>query len=90
MVRRRNVVDINDLRIRAQAYRAIAIAANLDRSAGESAFKALQLKLSLNDLSCGFDPGPAGFDWVEIDFRQAHYDKPGARQVPNEVRRAWV
>lgn len=73
MVRRRNVVDINGLKIRVQAYRAMAIAANLDRSAGESAFKARQLKFCLNDLrSWAFDPGPAGFDWVEIDFRQTH------------------
>lgn len=72
MVRRRNVVDINGLRIRARAYRAMAIAANVDRSAGESVFKARQLRLFLNvRRSCGTDPGPAGFDWVEIDFSSA-------------------
>jgi hypothetical protein len=72
MVRRRSAGDINGLRIRAQAYRAIAIVAN----PGESAFKPWQLKISLNNpRSCGFDPGPAGFDWVEIDFGQTHLDK---------------
>jgi hypothetical protein len=67
MVRRRNAEDINAATI--QDYRAMAIAAKMDRSAGEAAFEARQLKFSLNvRRSCGTDPGPAGFDWVEIDF----------------------
>ena len=63
MVRRRNAVD--SLTIRARAHRA-----NADRSAGHSVFKARQSRLFLNlQRSRGTDPGPAGFDWVEIDFR---------------------
>jgi hypothetical protein len=68
MVRRRNGVDVNRLRIRARGYRAMSIAANVDRFAGEPAFKARPLNLR---RSCGTDPGPAGFDWVEIDFSSA-------------------
>jgi hypothetical protein len=80
MVRRRNAEDTNGLRIPAQACCAEAVAQKRDRSRGGAAFKAGQLKLSLNvRRSCGTDPGPAGFDWVEIDFRQTHFDKvPGA------------
>jgi hypothetical protein len=67
MVRRRNSVDINGLRIRARSFRA-----NADRSAGHSVFKARQSRLFLNlQRSRGTDPGPAGFDWVEIDFSSA-------------------
>jgi hypothetical protein len=69
MVRGRNAEDKNAARITIQDYRAMAIAAKMDRSAGEAAFEARQLKFSLNvRRSCGTDPGPAGFDWVEIDF----------------------
>ena len=65
MVRRRNAVD--SLTIRVRAYRA-----NADRSAGHSVFKARQSRLFLNlQRSRGTDPGPAGFDWVEIDFSSA-------------------
>ena len=87
MVRRRNRVNVNRLRIRARGYRAMSIAANVDRFAGEPAFKARPLNLR---RSCGTDPGPAGFDWVEIDFRQTHFDKVPGAQVPDEMRRAWV
>ena len=82
MVRRRNAGHINGLRIPAQAWCAKPVAKKRDRSRGGAAFKAGQLKLSLNvRRSCGTDPGPAGFDWVEIDFRQTHFDKvPGARR----------
>ena len=68
MVRRRNRVDVSGTRIRARGYRAMSIAANVDRFAGELAFKARPLNLR---HSCGTDPGPAGFDWVEIDFSSA-------------------
>ena len=65
MVRRRNAVD--SLTIRARAHRA-----NADRSAGHPVFKARQSRLFLNlQRSRGTDPGPAGFDWVEIDFSSA-------------------
>ena len=65
MVTRGNAVD--SLTIRARAYRA-----NADRSAGHSVFKARQSRLFLNlQRSRGTDPGPAGFDWVEIDFSSA-------------------
>jgi len=68
MVRRRNRVDISGPRIRARGYRAMSIAANVDRFAGEPVFKARPLSVR---RSCGTDPGPAGFDWVEIDFSSA-------------------
>jgi hypothetical protein len=64
MVTRRNAVD--SLTIRARAYRA-----NADRSAGHSVFKARQSRLVVLQRSRGTDPGPAGFDWVEIDFSSA-------------------
>ena len=64
MVRRRNAVD--SLTIRVRAYRA-----NADRSAGHSVFKARQSRLFFLQRSRGTDPGPAGFDWVEIDFSSA-------------------
>ncbi len=71
MVRRRNAMDISGPRIPAQAYRAMAIAEKMDRSAGGAVIKIHQLKFSLGGRrSCGIDPGPAGFDWVEIDLRQ--------------------
>ena len=61
MVRRRNAVD--SLTIRVRAYRA---------NADHSVFKARQSRLFLNlQRSRGTDPGPAGFDWVEIDFSSA-------------------
>ena len=73
MVRRRNAEDITDQGIPAEAYCVMAIAEKRDRFAGETVFKARQLKLFLNvRRSCGTDPGPAGFDWVDIDFRQTH------------------
>ena len=91
MVRRRNAEHTNGLRIPAQACCAKPVAQKRDRSRGGAAFKAGQLKLSLNvRRSCGTDPGPAGFDWVEIDFRQTHFDKVPGAQVPDEMRRAWV
>ena len=68
MVRRRNRVDISGPRIRARGYRAMSIAANVDRFAGEPVFKARPPNVR---RSCGTDPGPAGFDWVEIDFSSA-------------------
>jgi hypothetical protein len=68
MVRRRNRVAISGARIRARGYRAMSIAANVDRCAGEPVFKARPLNVR---RSCRTDPGPAGFDWVEIDFSSA-------------------
>jgi|EndMetStandDraft_2_1072991.scaffolds.fasta_scaffold215627_2 hypothetical protein len=68
MVRRRNRVDISGPRIRARGYRAMSIAANVDRFAGEPLFKPRPLNVR---RSCGTDPGPAGFDWVEIEFSSA-------------------
>jgi hypothetical protein len=71
MVRRRNAEDINDLRIPAQAYRAMTVAEKGDCTVRWVVFKTHQLKVPINvrPLS-GTDPGPAGFDWVEIDLEQ--------------------
>ena len=70
MVRRRNAEDINDLRIPAQAYRAMTVAEQTDRTVGSETH---QLKVPLNVRSLGgTDPGPAGFNWVEIDLKKTH------------------
>lgn len=66
MVRRRN--RVSGPRIGARGYRAMSIAANVDRFAGEPVVKAPPLNVR---RSCGTDPGPAGFDWVEIEFSSA-------------------
>jgi hypothetical protein len=76
MVRRRNAEDINGLRVLAQACCAMAVAQKRDGSPVGAVFKAGQLKLFLNVRRSGGDPGPAGFDWVAIDFNQTHFDKP--------------
>jgi|KBSSwiStaDraftv2_1062776.scaffolds.fasta_scaffold5621942_1 hypothetical protein len=68
MVRRRNRVDVSGTRIRARGYRAMSIAANVDRFVGEPVLQGSAPKRS---TFCGTDPGPAGFDWVEIDFSSA-------------------
>ena len=73
MVRRRNAEDITDLRIPAQAYRAMTVAEQTDRTVGWVAYKTHQLKVPLNVRSLsGTDPGSAGFNWVEIDLKKTH------------------
>ena len=73
MVKRRNAEDINDLRIPAQAYRAITVAEQTDRTVGWVVYETHQLKVPLNVRSLGgTDPGPAGFNWVEIDLKKTH------------------
>jgi len=74
MVRRRTAEAVNGLRIPAQACCAMAVAQKRNGSRG-AVFKAGQQKLSFNVRRSGGDPGPAGFDWVEIDFNQTHFDK---------------
>ena len=70
MVRRRNAEDMNDGRVPAQAYRATTVAEQTDRTVG---WVVHQLKVPLNVRSLGgIDPGPAGFNWVEIDLKQTH------------------
>ena len=73
MVRRRNAENTNGLRIAARAYRAMTVAEKTDRTADWVVFKVhlLEVPVTVQPLS-GTDPGPAGFDWVEIDFRQTH------------------
>lgn len=71
MVRRRNAEDIETLRIPAQAYRAMTVAEHTDRTVGWVVYKTHQLKVPVDVRPLGgTDPGPAGFDWVEIDFKQ--------------------
>ena len=73
MARRRNAEDINDLRIRAQAYRPMTISEKRDRAVRRVVLKTRQLKVPVNVRPLGeADPGPAGFNWVEIDFKQTH------------------
>jgi hypothetical protein len=51
----------------------MTVAEKTDRTADWVVFKAhlLEVPVKVQPLS-GTDPGPAGFDWVEIDFRQTH------------------
>ncbi len=73
MVRRRNAEDINDLRIPAQAYRPMTVSEETDRAVRWVALKTHQLKVPVNVwVLREADPGPAGFDWIEIDFKQTH------------------
>jgi hypothetical protein len=69
MVRRRNAENVTRLRIPAQAYRAMTVAEKTDHTADWVVFKAHVLKVPVKVRSLsGTDPGPAGFDWVEIDL----------------------
>ena len=73
MVRRRNAEGIADPTIPAQASRTMATAEKLDGSVDGVVVKVHQLKFSLNvPPSVGIDPGPAGFNWIEIDLKQTH------------------
>ena len=73
MVRRWNAEDTNDLKILAHAYRAMTVAEKTDRTVGWVVFKTHQLKapIDVRPLN-GTDPGPAGFNWVEIDLKKTH------------------
>ena len=73
MVRRRNAEDMNDRRVPAQAYRATTVAEQTDPAVRWVVFKAHRLKVpgDVQPLG-GIDPGPAGFNWVEIDLKQTH------------------
>lgn len=71
MVRRWSVEDASDRRRSARQYRAPATVEKMDCSGGVAVFKAHQLKSSLDERS-SFDPGPAGFNWIEIDLKQSH------------------
>ena len=62
--------EITKLRSMAQRYPARTIAAELGRGVSAVAVKAHQLRLSLKVKSKAqkplVDPGPAGFDWVDL------------------------
>jgi hypothetical protein len=51
----------------------MTVAEKTDRTVGWVVFKAhlLKVPVKVRPLS-GTDPGPAGFDWVEIDLKQTH------------------
>jgi hypothetical protein len=71
MVRRWSAEDASDRRTAARQYRASAIVEKMDCSGDIAVFKAHQLKSS-SDERTSFDPGPAGFNWIEIDLKQSH------------------
>jgi len=51
----------------------MATAEKLDGSVDGVVVKVHQLKFSSNVRpSVGIDPGPAGFNWIEIDLKQTH------------------
>ena len=71
MVRRWNAEDTHDLRIPAHANRAMTVAEN--RAVRWVVFKTHQLKAPIDVRPLdGTDPGPAGFNWVEIDLKRTH------------------
>ena len=73
MVRRRNAEDIADPTLPGRASRAMAAAEKMDRSVDGVVVNASQLKFSSNVRpSVAIDPGPAGFNWIEIDLKQTH------------------
>ena len=62
--------DVAALKNMAQKYPANVIAEKLDRTVGGVVFKAQQLRVSLKSRQTSEaigDPGPAGFDWTELD-----------------------
>lgn len=71
MVRRWSAEDTGDRQIPARRYRAPATVEKMDCSGGVAVFKTHQLKSSMDERS-SFDPGPAGFNWIEIDLKQSH------------------
>jgi hypothetical protein len=62
--------DINKLKSMAQRYPTQRIAAELGRGVSATTVKAHQLRISLKVKSKAkephVDPGPAGFDWVDL------------------------
>ena len=72
MVRRPNAENVTGLR-NPNSRRVMTVAEKTDHTARWVVFKAhlLTVPVKVQPLS-GTDPGPAGFDWVEIDFRQTH------------------
>lgn len=72
MIKHRNAENVNGLSFPSQR-RAMTVAEKRDRTADWVVFKAYLLKSSVQHRPLsGTDPGPAGFDWVEIDFRRTH------------------
>jgi hypothetical protein len=62
--------DVADLKNMAQKYPATVIAEKMDRTVGGVVFKAYQLRVSLKSRQSSEaigGPGPAGFDWTELD-----------------------
>ena len=71
MIRRRSAEDIAGLAIQPQASRAMSNAEKKDRTVDGVVVNVHQLKFSARVRpSIGIDPGPAGFNWVEIDLKQ--------------------
>jgi len=71
MVRRWSAEDTSDRRRSAGQFRARATVEKMDCSGGVAVFKAHKLSSSSNERS-SLDPGPAGFNWIEIDLKQSN------------------
>lgn len=71
MVRRWSADDAGDRRLPGQKFGAYADIEKKDCSGRVAVFKAHQLNSS-SDERCSFDPGPAGFNWIEIDLKRSH------------------
>ena len=64
---RRSARELTGLRTRAPRYRAVVRAEKIDCTSSDAVLEANQLKTPSNiRRAAGTDPGPAGFDWVEI------------------------
>ena len=71
MIKRPNAENVNALRVPALAPRTMTVAEKTDCSTHRVIFQAHLFKVPAQDLTYGgIDPGPAGFHWVEIEFRQ--------------------
>ena len=71
MVRRWSTEDEGNRRLSARRYRAKETVEKMDCSGDIAVFKAHQLTSS-SDERTSLDPGPAGFNWIEIDLKQSH------------------
>lgn len=73
MVRRRNAEYIARPTIPGRAGRAVAMAEKMDRNVDGVFVNVRELKFSLDARRpTGIDPGPAGFNWIEIDLEKTH------------------
>lgn len=74
MIKQRNAENVNGLRVPAPAHRRTMVDGKTDRFAHWLVFRAHLFEAPAQDLPHRrSDPGPAGFDWVEIEFGQTDW-----------------